>query len=141
VKQSVVKKKVLIVDDEPSVGELLRDVFGRFEHGHEYQISTARDGADALMLLLREEFDLVLLDMHMPRLSGLALLKEMRGLRIMVPVLMLTGNQDAKAAAEAISAGVLAYVPKPFDMPQLEHLVALAFSRRRRATGGAPAKG
>ena len=135
------EKKVLIVDDEPSVGELLRDFFGRFQHGHQYEISTARDGAEALMLLLRQEFDLVLLDMHMPRLSGLALLKEMRGLRIKVPVLMLTGNQDAKAAADAISAGVLAYVPKPFDMPQLEHLVALALPRRRRATGGAAATG
>ena len=135
------KKKVLIVDDEPSVGELLRDFFGRFQHGHQYEISTARDGAEALMLLLRQDFDLVLLDMNMPRLSGLALLKEMRGLRIKVPVLIVTGNQDAKVAADAISAGVLAYVPKPFDLPQLEHLVALALPRRRRAPGGAAATG
>ena len=135
------KKKVLIVDDEPSVGELLRDFFGRFQHGHQYEISTALDGAEALMLLLRQQFDLVLLDMHMPRLSGLALLKEMHGLRIKVPVLIVTGNQDAKAAADAISAGVLAYVPKPFDLPQLEHLVALALPRRQRATGGAAATG
>ena len=135
------EKKVLIVDDEPSVGELLRDFFGRFQHGHQYEISTALDGAEALMLLLREPFDLVLLDIHMPRLSGLALLKEMRGLRIKVPVLILTGNQDAKAAADAITAGVLAYVPKPFDLPQLEHLVALALPRRRRAPGGAAATG
>ena len=135
------KKKVLIVDDEPSVGELLRDFFGRFQHGHQYEISTARDGAEALMLLLRQDFDLVLLDMNMPRLSGLALLKEMRGLRIKVPVLVVTGNQDAKVAADAISAGVLAYVPKPFDLPQLEHLVALALPRRQRAAGGAAATG
>lgn len=135
------KKKVLIVDDEPSVGELLRDFFGRFQHGHQYEISTARDGAEALMLLLRQDFDLVLLDMNMPRLSGLALLKEMRGLRIKVPVLIVTGNQDAKVAADAISAGVLAYVPKPFDLPQLEHLVALALPRRQRAAGGAAATG
>ena len=135
------KKKVLIVDDEPSVGELLRDFFGRFQHGHQYEISTARDGAEALMLLLRQDFDLVLLDMNMPRLSGLALLKEMRGLRIKVPVLIITGNQDAKVAADAISAGVLAYVPKPFDLPQLEHLVALALPRQQRATGGAAATG
>ncbi len=129
------KKKVLIVDDEPSVGELLRDVFGRFDHGHQYEISTASDGADALMLLLRQEFDLVLLDMYMPRLSGLALLKEMRGLRLNVPVLMITGNKDPKAAGEAISAGVLAYVPKPFDMVHLEHLVALAIAPTPRAPG------
>ena len=135
------EKKVLIVDDEPSVGELLRDFFARFQHGHQYEISTALDGAEALMLLLRQPFDLVLLDIHMPRLSGLALLKEMRGLRIKVPVLMLTGNQDAKVAADAITAGVLAYVPKPFDLPQLEHLVALALPRRQRAPGGAAATG
>lgn len=137
----MVTKKVLIVDDEPAVGELLRDFFGRFEHGHTYEIKTARDGADALMCLLREAFDLVLLDMHMPRLGGLALLKEMRGLGIRVPVLMLTANQDPRAAAEAISSGVLAYVPKPFDMPQLEHLVALALVRPRRGPGGTASDG
>jgi DNA-binding response OmpR family regulator len=136
-----VKKRILIVDDEPSVTDILREFFARFEHGHQYETTTARDGADALMLLLRQEFDLVLLDMNMPRLGGLALLKELRGLGLKVPVLMLTANQDSKAAAEAIGAGVVAYVPKPFDFMELEHLVALALARPNRAPGGTAASG
>ncbi|PYM52255.1 MAG: DNA-binding response regulator, partial [Candidatus Rokuibacteriota bacterium] len=97
------------------------------------------DGADATMVLLRGRYDLVVLDMHMPRMGGLELLKQIRGLGVTVPIIMITGNQDVRAAAQALSGGVFAYVPKPFDFKQLDHLVALALATPQPTTGGQPA--
>ncbi len=127
-----------MVDDEPAVIELLKEFFKQFQHGHAYEVAAAHDGADAAMALLRGQYDLILLDMNMPRMGGLEFLKQIRGLGVRVPVIMVTGNQDVQAAAQALSGGVFAYVPKPFDFKQLDHLVALAVATRRPAAGDQP---
>jgi len=131
-------KRILMVDDEPAVIELLKEFFKQFQHGHAYEVAAAHDGADAAMALLRGQYDLILLDMNMPRMGGLEFLKQIRGLGVRVPVIMVTGNQDVQAAAQALSGGVFAYVPKPFDFKQLDHLVALAVATRRPAAGDQP---
>lgn len=123
-------KRVLVVDDEPMIVELLREAFGSFRHGHAYELEIAHDGADALMALLLRKFDLLVVDMYMPRMGGLELLEQMRTHGVRVPVLMVTGNQSAKAAADAISANVFAYIPKPLDLAHLDHIVALALPMR-----------
>ena len=126
-------KTVLIVDDEPTIVRMLKDALGVFRHEHGYKVETAADGADALAALERHPFDLVLLDMYMPRMSGLELLEQMRRLNMQTPVLMLTGNDDARTAADALASGIFAYIPKPFELQQLEHLVSLAISSRSTA--------
>jgi DNA-binding NtrC family response regulator len=126
-------KTVLIVDDEPAIVRMLKDALGVFRHEHGYKVETAGDGADALVALEREQFDLVLLDMYMPRMSGLELLGRMRQLKMQTPVLMLTGNDNARTAADALASGIFAYIPKPFELQQLEHLVSLAVSSRSTA--------
>src|SRR5262249_50837401 len=123
-----VTKRVLIVDDEPPVVEVLKDFFRQFRHENSYETESAKDGAEALVVLLRGNFDLILLDMHMPRMGGLELLKQIRGLGVNVPIIMITANADTRAAAEALGGGVFAYIPKPFDIRHLDHLVALAIS-------------
>ena len=123
-----VTKRVLIVDDEPPVVEVLKDFFRQFRHENTYETESAKDGAEALIVLLRGKFDLILLDMHMPRMGGLELLKQIRGLGVSVPIIMITANADTRAAAEALGGGVFAYIPKPFDIRHLDHLVALAIS-------------
>lgn len=121
-------KTVLIVDDEPAIVRMLSDALGVFQHEHAYRVETAADGTDALAAMQREHFDVVLLDMHMGRMGGLEVLEHMQRLQLRTPVLMLTGNDDAKASAAALSRGILAYVPKPFELLQLEHLISLAVS-------------
>jgi len=123
-------KRVLIVDDDGAIVRVLQDALGLFRHEHAYTVETAADGAEGLAALERGQFDLVLLDMYMPRMTGLELLTEIRRRGLQTPVLMLTGNEDNKSAATAIKSGVFAYVPKPFDLQQLEMLVSLAAASR-----------
>ena len=127
-------KTILIVDDDQAIVRMLKEAVGLFRHQHAYKIETAGDGADALAALHRDHFDLVLLDMYMPRMTGLELLAQMRHLKLQTPVLMLTGNDDARTAADALASGIFAYIPKPFDLQHLEHLVSLAVSSRSPAT-------
>lgn len=126
-------KRVLVVEDAAAVVSMLRDFFAGLRHAHGYAVEAVADGADALAALLRERFDLVMLDMQMPRMGGLDLLSRMRHLGIRVPVLMLTANTDTNAAARALGNGIFAYIPKPANLVRLEHLVALALAGADRA--------
>jgi len=131
-------KRILIVDDDRTVCEILVEFFKAFKHGHAYDLATARDGNEAMGALRREKFDLVMLDLGMPRMSGLDVLTHMRHDAIRVPVLMLTGNKNTHAAAEALRSGVFAYIPKPVDLLHLDHLVALALMSTPPATDSRP---
>ena len=131
-------KRVLIVDDEPNVVGVLLEFFARFEHGHAYEVVPAYSAAEALDILVRGAFDLILLDMVIPGIGfrwkqGLDLLKHIRDLGVKAPVLMMSGGGDAQKA-EALSAGAVGYLHKPFNLPDLDHSVALALGPP--ATGG-----
>jgi two-component system C4-dicarboxylate transport response regulator DctD len=67
----------------------------------------------------------------MPVMDGLQALKQIRGIDMNVPVMVITASRDSKAAAEALNQGVFAFIPKPFDFGQLDHLVALALPNQR----------
>src|SRR2546428_13955020 len=96
-------KTVLIVDDDQAIVRLLKEALGLFRHQHAYKIETAGDGGDALAALHRDQFDLVLLDMNMPRMTGLELLAQMRHLTLQTPVLLLSGHDDARTEADAFA--------------------------------------
>lgn len=133
-------KRILIVDDEAPVIEVLMEFFRQFEHGHTYAIETASNGADGYMAFLRQRPDLVLLDMNMPGMDGLQLLKQIRALDARVPVMMITANEDTRMAAEAQTAGIFAYVPKPFDFRHLDLLVGLVLPTPKPPPGGGPSQ-
>ena len=123
-------KRVLIVDDDESIVRVLRDALGLFNHEHAYAVETAADGAEGLAAIERGQFDLILLDLYMPKMTGLELLTEIRRRGLQTQVLMLTGNEDNKSPVSALKSGIFAYVPKPFDLQQLEMLVSLATTSR-----------
>ena len=137
--EHAVTKRVLIVDDEPRLIELLREIFARFQHGHAYEITPAYTVVDAYELLQRERFDLVLLDMVVPMMGdpwpwiqGLDLLKRVRRLGVTAPIFMMTGVWNTEKEAEAMIEGAAGYLHKPFDQRELNRLVTLALGSASR---------
>jgi two-component system phosphate regulon response regulator OmpR len=132
-------KRILIVDDQPRVLETLRDVLASFQHEHAYEITTAQAVADAFIILQRERFDLILLDMVMPgignpllRRQGLDVLKRVRDLGVNAPVLMMSGDRESRKEADALTQGAFGYLHKPFDLSELDRLVARAIASATR---------
>ncbi len=120
------------------VGVLL-EFFARFQHGHAYDVVPAFSAAEALDILPQGRFDLILLDMVIPGIGarwkqGLDLLKRIRDLGVTAPILMMSGAWDTRKEAEALIAGAVGYLHKPFNLRELDHSVALALGPR--ATGG-----
>jgi DNA-binding NtrC family response regulator len=117
--------EILIVDDEPSVLFLLREMLE--ERGH--VVHSAASGADALALFdsgLLEEVELVLTDFAMPNLDGLGLFTQIRIRNPELAVVLLTARGSERLAARAIKQGAFDYVPKPFDIDELEAVVGRA---------------
>jgi DNA-binding NtrC family response regulator len=128
-----VTKRVLIIDDQQNLLDVLREILASFQHGHAYEITTAQSVADALGILEREYFDLILLDMVMPgigdplhRRQGLDVLKRIRQAGINAPVLMMSGDYERQKEADAMTEGAFAYLHKPFDVRDLDRVVARA---------------
>lgn len=121
---------ILAVDDSrTSLG-----VIGRRLAHLGYLTALADSGAEALDLIAARSFDLVLLDMVMPQMSGMRVLRELRGNRATadLPVIMLTGRSDPAAAVEALAAGADDHVAKPFAFEVLAARIERVLARARR---------
>jgi len=123
---TVPRKRILLVDDEPLIIEVLSEHFKP-----SYDIETAMNGTDALTAVLRGRPDLVLLDINMPRMNGVEVLKDIKKIDETIPVIMVTANEQIALAADALKTGAFGYVPKPFDFRYLDHMVAAIFDRPR----------
>ena len=122
--------KILVVEDEPNMVAGLRDNF-EFEG---YQVITARDGAEGLQRALEESPDVVILDVMMPRMSGLEVCKQLRAKRSSIPIIMLTARGQEVDKVVGLELGADDYVTKPFS---IRELLARVKSVLRR-TAGAP---
>lgn len=109
-------KKVLIVDDD---FEIVESVTYALE-GAGYEVVVGRDGNQGLALAEREDPDLMILDMMMPKRSGFLVLEKLRRIReTPLPVIMITGNEGSRHKAYAELLGVSDYIRKPFPMDRL----------------------
>lgn len=104
------RARILIADDEEGIRESLNLILG-----DDYDLAFATDGQETLAKLKAEAFDLALLDIKMPKLDGLEVLRRLRGDHCATPVLMLTAYQSVELAKEAVKLGALDYLPKPFE--------------------------
>jgi DNA-binding response OmpR family regulator len=113
-------KRVLLVDDDPEIIDAIR--FALEAKG--YQIFIARDGNQGLAMAEREDPDLVILDMMMPKRSGFLVLEKLRRTReVPIRVIMITANEGSRHKAYAEMLGVDDYIRKPFAMDKLVEAV------------------
>jgi len=121
-----VTSSLLVVDDN----EMNRDMLSRRLKSRSYEVATAEDGYQALEMLERDHFDLVLLDVMMPGISGLEVLQKVRqgSSRADLPVIMATARDTSEDIVEALKLGANDYVTKPLDFPVVLARVQSALS-------------
>lgn len=112
-------KKILVVEDNEVVQDILRQFFE-----NRYAVQVAANASQALSLIVRGAPDVALLDIKMPGLDGISLLKSLREMGVTVPIFIMTGYDSLQVAQEALNAGANGYLPKPFDLMHLDRLVA-----------------
>lgn len=121
--------KILVVEDEPNMVAGLRDNF-EFEG---YEVITASDGVEGLQRALEESPDVVILDVMMPRMSGLEVCKQLRAKRSSLPIIMLTARGQEVDKVVGLELGADDYVTKPFSIREL--LARVKAILRRTAAG------
>jgi DNA-binding NtrC family response regulator len=106
--------KILVIDDEPDIGLLFSKILS--EEGHKVLVSL--DGKEGISIVKREQPDLIFLDLNLPGMHGLEVLREIRSFDEKVLVIVLTGHGSVKTAVEAMKLGAFDYLSKPvnFDM-------------------------
>jgi DNA-binding NtrC family response regulator len=120
----VAPRTVLVVDDEPIVNESCRRILGQAG----YEVDTAESGREGLDRALRRHFDLVITDLKMPDLDGMALVRELRSKRPHTAIVIITGYGTIPSAVAAMSLGVADYIEKPFTPRRLSEAVGEVFS-------------
>lgn len=111
--------KLLIVDDEIDIREFAKSFFKK----RDIDVYTAKGGKEALLLIKEHRPDLVLLDVQMEQMSGIDVLRELRGKNDQTKVIMVTGTDEEKIVGEAKSLGVIGYIHKPLILEELEKVV------------------
>lgn len=114
-----VRRRLLVVDDDPDICDLLRD---RLE-SEGFQVESASDGKTALRVLADTPVDGVLLDIALPELDGFDVLRQLRPSHPTLPVVMMTAVEALDRAMAAVEAGAQGYLLKPFDASRLRHII------------------
>ena len=107
--------KMLIVEDDPDVGMGLQDFFEL----KGYEVSLATDGEQATQMISEKEYDIVLLDIMLPKKNGFEVLEESQDMGVTAPVLMLTAKGEQEDILKGFGLGVEDYVTKPFNAEEL----------------------
>ncbi|MFN8369631.1 MAG: response regulator [Bacteriovoracaceae bacterium] len=126
--ENKLKKKILIVDDEPLIRDLIRDQLSEFSD----DIFDCDDGVKALELLKKEAFDVVLTDIKMPNMDGIEFIQILSELGIIVPVIILTGFSDKEVTKLAWQRGAFDLLDKPIDFDLLKRSVEKALAHGRQ---------
>lgn len=117
----MMKRKILVADDEVGARESFRMIFK-----DDYEVLEAGNGEEALKILQNTRPDVILLDIIMPHMNGVEVLKEIKSIDKQLPVIVITAIKNTQMGKEAMKLGAFAYLSKPFDVRELEQLVQRA---------------
>ena len=107
--------RILLVEDEKKIASFIKR--GLKEEG--YVVDTASDGEEGHFIATTNDFDLIILDLMLPKMAGLSICKKLREDKIMTPVIMLTAKDDIKDKVKGLDIGADDYITKPFDFQEL----------------------
>ena len=122
--------KLLYAEDERAMSEAVTDVLTYAK----YSVDAVYDGADALDYARNEEYDGIILDVMMPKMSGLEVLRQLRAEGSRTPVLLLTAKSEVEDRIQGLDLGADDYLPKPFAMGELLARVRAMLRRREEFT-------
>ncbi len=122
--------RILVAEDETPMRTVLRDTLER----HGYRVILARDGEEGLERAIQEKPDLVILDIMMPRLSGIEVCTELRRLEHKEPIIMLTAKGSVEDRIQGLDAGADDYLPKPFSRDELLARIRAQLRKVERGT-------
>ena len=121
---------ILVIDDDPSMGRLMT-LLGK-EYG--FSVRIAMDGAEGLRMAEEADADLIVLDLNLPRMTGLDVCRRLRAAGIEVPIVMVSAYHDTVDIVVGLEIGADDYVTKPFEMRELAARISAQLRRQRRTT-------
>jgi two-component system OmpR family response regulator len=125
--------RLLLAEDDPMLGDALRTRLSQAG----FEVELAVNGAVAEYLMLRQDFDVAVLDIGLPMVDGLTVLKRVRAAKPALPVLLLTALDGLEHRVAGLNAGADDYVAKPFDFPELEARIRALLRRSQGGSGSA----
>ncbi|MBQ4598776.1 MAG: response regulator transcription factor [Clostridia bacterium] len=122
--------KILYAEDEVAMSEAVTDILTY----HKYTVDAVYDGDEALAFARAETYDAIILDIMMPKKSGMEVLRTLRAEGCKTPIILLTAKAEVEDRVEGLDAGADDYLPKPFDMGELLARVRAVLRRRENFT-------
>ncbi|MEW5747023.1 MAG: response regulator [Nitrospirota bacterium] len=113
------KKKILLADDDKNFGFILKNEL----EDENYDVDLYTDGVEAVLGFISAAYDLVLLDVKMPRLDGISTLRIIKKLRPETPAVIFSGNATPHDMAESVQVGEITYFDKPFEIKALKSYI------------------
>lgn len=124
------KPKILVVEDDPAITNLIRTTLDT----QDYQYHTAKNGAEALMDAVSYNADVIILDLGLPDIDGVLIIRKIRGWST-VPIIVVSARSEDQDKVEALDAGADDYLTKPFSIDELLARLRVALRRRRTEEG------
>ena len=120
--------KILIVEDEAAIRRVLVKILS--EENDTYQVQEAQDGLEGLEKIRKEDYDLVLCDIKMPKMDGVEVLEAVKKIKPEIPIVMISGHGDLDTAVNTMRLGAFDYISKPPDLNRLLNTVRNALDRK-----------
>ncbi|MAZ73261.1 MAG: response regulator [Flavobacteriaceae bacterium] len=120
--------KILIIEDEAAIRRVLVKILS--EENNSYQVTEAEDGLAGIELIKKDDFDLVLCDIKMPKMDGVEVLEAIKKIKPETPIVMISGHGDLDTAVNTMRLGAFDYISKPPDLNRLLNTVRIALDRK-----------
>ena len=120
--------RILIIEDEAAIRRVLVKILSEENQG--YEVFEAEDGLAGMEMLKKEDFDLVLCDIKMPKMDGVEVLEAVKKIKPEIPMVMISGHGDLETAVNTMKLGAFDYISKPPDLNRLLNTVRIALDRK-----------